>query len=107
MGLFQGRRKSQGNNNAVEDVHPAPAAYPNASPTTTTMESSTFRVLNRTEIEKAKLEKQEQVVKKANDKSSSKLGRFSFGTSGNKGRTQSVDEDSPSSSTSKRYVLHD
>lgn len=100
FGIFQGRRKSSGN--VLEDADPS--AYLSASPVTTSpsTEQGGFRVLNRSEIEKAKQEKQEQVTKKAHEKGS-KLGRFSFGTSGNKAKPQSVDEDSPSSS--KRYVI--
>lgn len=96
FGIFQGRRKSSGNPIDDADV----TAFANVSPAT---EQSTFRVLDRSDIERAKQEKQAQALKKAQEKSS-KFGRFSgFGASGNKGRTQSVDEDSPSSS--KRYVI--
>lgn len=100
FGIFQARRKSSGN--AIEEVDPG-AYLPASSPSTQTEPSNGgFRVLNRAEIEKAKLEKQEQALKKGHDRSS-KFGRFSgFGASGNKARTQSIDEDSPSSS--KRYV---
>jgi hypothetical protein len=97
FGIFQARRKSSGN--AIEDADPS-AYLPASSPSTD--QSGGFRVLSRTDIEKAKQEKQEQALKKAHDRSS-KFGRFSgFGASGNKARTQSIDEDSPSSS--KRYV---
>jgi hypothetical protein len=93
FGIFQARRKSSGN--AIEDADPT--LYLNPSPSTE--QSGGFRVLNRADIEKAK---QEQASKKAQEKTS-KFGRFSnFGASGNKARTQSIDEDSPSSS--KRYV---
>jgi hypothetical protein len=92
FGIFQGRRKSAGN--AIDEVDARPS--PNASPNT---ESTAFRVLNRDEI----LERQKQeALRKAQEKPS-KFGRLStFGTSGSKGRTQSIDDDSPSSS--KRYV---
>jgi hypothetical protein len=92
FGLFTGRRKSQ--SNALEDADPN--VYLNPAPST---EQGGFRVLNRADIER---QKQETAAKKSQEKTS-KFGRFStFGASGNKGRTQSIDEDSPSSS--KRYV---
>jgi hypothetical protein len=95
FGIFQGRRKSSGN--AIEDADPN--TFLNASPPT---ESSGFRVLNRADIERTKQEKAEQQLKQASEKSS-RFGRLSgFGALGNKGRTQSIDDDSPSSS--KRYA---
>jgi hypothetical protein len=94
FGIFQARRKSSGN--AMEDADSS--AYLSASSPSTESPGG-FRVLSRTDIEKAK---QEQALKKAHERSS-KFGRFGgFGASGNKARTQSIDEDSPSSS--KRYV---
>jgi hypothetical protein len=99
LNFFNARRKSSGN--IMEDLG-------NTSPTHGATPSSDhngggFRVLDRAEIERARQEKQEQAMRKAQEKSSSKFGRFSgFGSSGNKGRTRSIDEDSPSSSASKR-----
>lgn len=94
FGLFQGRRKSS--SNALENADPN--VYLNPAPATETAPSGGFRVLERTEIERVK---REQAAKKP--AKSSAFGRFGhFGAAGNKGRTQSVDDDSPSSS--KRYV---
>lgn len=95
FGLFQGRRKSS--SNALENADPN--VYLNPAPAPETPSSGGgFRVLERTEIERVK---REQAAKKP--AKTSAFGRFGhFGAAGSKGRTQSVDDDSPSSS--KRYV---
>lgn len=88
LGLFTGRRKSQGN--AFEDVEiggnsPEATAPPPAA-------DGGFRLLSRTEVEKA------NERKKVEKEKSSKFPRFSsFGT-GSKGRHQSFDDESPGSS---------
>ncbi|KAF2280720.1 uncharacterized protein EI97DRAFT_428828 [Westerdykella ornata] len=90
LGFLQPRRRSSGN--VLDDADPSTHLTAPAS-----TEQSSFRVLSRSDIEKAKQERQEQALKKAHEKTS-KFGRFSaFGSSG-KARTRSVDEDSPSSS---------
>ena len=97
LGLFMGRRKSSLNGVDAADLNLAPEPAPAA-------ESGGFRVMSQTEVQRAKQEKQES-QRKAQEKASSKFGRFSaFGGGGNKNRAQSFEEDSPSSSTSKRYV---
>jgi hypothetical protein len=89
LGIFTARRKSQGN--AFDDVEIA------TSPDTTTAppaDSGGFRVLSKTEVEKAK--EQRKTLEKER---SSKFPRFSgFSHPGNKNRNQSVGDESPGSS---------
>jgi hypothetical protein len=88
LGIFTARRKSQGN--AFEEVDIA------TSPETITApaDSGGFRVLSKTEVEKAKEQRKTQEKDR-----SSKFPRFSgFSSGGNKNRNQSVDDESPGSS---------
>lgn len=88
LGLFTARRKSQGN--VFEEVDMA------SSPDTSTApaDSGGFRLLSRTEVEKAKEQRKTQEKER-----SSKFPRFSgFSHAGSKNRNQSVDDDSPGSS---------
>jgi hypothetical protein len=88
LGLFAGRRKSSSNVlEEMTDNAPSPDGSANA-------DSGGFRLLSRTEVEKAN----ERRKTMEREKSTSKFARFSgFGTNG-KGRVQSVEEDSPGSS---------
>jgi len=90
LGLFTARRKSQGN--VMDDV-PDPSS---TSPDTTAAptDAGGFRLLSRTEVEKAKEQRKTQ-----EKSSSSKFPRFAgFGHPGSKNRNQSVDDESPGSS---------
>jgi hypothetical protein len=90
LGLFTGRRKSQGNafedveigGNSPEAVAPPPAAADGG-----------FRLLSRTEVEKANERKKLREKEK-----SSKFPRFSSFGAGSKGRNHSFDDESPGSS---------
>ncbi|KAF1942676.1 hypothetical protein EJ02DRAFT_159498 [Clathrospora elynae] len=86
LGLFTARRKSQGNAFDDVDVTTSPdVAAANG-------DSGGFRLLSRTEVEKAKEHRKTQ-------EKPSKFPRFSgFGGAGNKGRNQSVEDESPGSS---------
>lgn len=91
LGLFTGRRKSS--SNVLEEIStntvPSPDGYASAQP-----DSGAFRLMSRTEVEKAKERRQTMEKEK-----SSKFPRFSgFGGAGHKGRVQSFEEDSPGSS---------
>lgn len=90
--LFKNRRKSSGN--VIEDAE----ALAHTNGTSPIGQSSEFRVLDRAEIERKKLE----AAAKQQEKSSKGFRFSAFGSSGKKGRSQSIDEDSPPSS--KRYV---
>lgn len=94
LGLFTGRRKSSSNvlDEMTAEAAPSPDGYAAAS--THAADSGGFRLLSRTEVEKANERRKTMEREK-----SSKFPRFSgFGTSGNKGRVQSFEEDSPGSS---------
>lgn len=94
LGLFAGRRKSQGN--IIEEAEPKPVA--DASPAAETG-SGGFRLMSTTEAEARKREEKRRMQEKA----ASKFRPFSgFGGAHNKGRNQSFDDESPPSS--KRYV---
>ncbi|KAH7072864.1 hypothetical protein BKA63DRAFT_417043 [Paraphoma chrysanthemicola] len=92
LGLFTGRRKSSSNVleefTAPADAAPSPDGYGAAN-----ADSGGFRLMSRTEVEKA------NERRKTLEKEKSKFPRFSgFGTNGSKGRVQSFEEDSPGSS---------
>ncbi|KAH7391958.1 hypothetical protein BKA66DRAFT_568362 [Pyrenochaeta sp. MPI-SDFR-AT-0127] len=90
LGIFTARRKSQGNAFDEVDVATSPDTSVAAS-----ADSGGFRLLSRTEVEKANERRKVQ----EKEKSSSKFPRFSsFGGAGNKGRHQSFEDDSPGSS---------
>ncbi|KAH8726356.1 hypothetical protein GQ44DRAFT_771532 [Phaeosphaeriaceae sp. PMI808] len=112
LGLFTGRRKSSSNileeslapstgaaaattaaaAIATGDSAPSPDGY---APGHAHTDSGGFRLMSRTEVEKAN-ERRKTMEK---EKSTSKFARFSnFGTAGHKGRVQSFEEDSPGSS---------
>lgn len=89
LGLFTARRKSQGN---VFDEVDGAATSPDTTAPPTNGDSGGFRLLSRTEVEKAN-ERRKTLEK------SSKFPRFSgFGSTANKGRNHSFEEDSPGSS---------
>lgn len=72
-----------------------PDAAPGADPG-----SGGFRLMSKTEVER---KKREEERRKAQEKAASKFRPFSgFGNAAHKGRNQSFDDESPSSS--KRYV---
>ncbi|KAF1832904.1 hypothetical protein BDW02DRAFT_501978 [Decorospora gaudefroyi] len=84
LGLFTARRKSQGTVFDEVDI--------STSPDTTSVpaDSGGFRLLSRTEVEKAKQERKTQEKER-----SSKFPRFTgFTNGGNKNRNQSFDDDS-------------
>jgi len=88
LGLFTVRRKSQGN--VFDDVDMAPTPDPPPAPVRD--DQPGFRLLTRTEVEKAN-ERRKTVDKP------SKFPRFSgFGGVGSKARHQSTDDESPASS---------
>lgn len=88
LGLFTGRRKSQGN--AFDDVDMASSPDVSAAPARD--DSGGFRLLSRTEVEKANERRKTQ-------EKPSKFPRFSgFGSTGNKARNHSMDDESPGSS---------
>jgi hypothetical protein len=88
LGLFTARRKSQGNVFDEVDISTSPDT------TTANADSGGFRVLSKTEVEKAKEQRTTQEKSR-----SSKFPRFSgFVNAGNKNRNQSVDDESPGSS---------
>ncbi|KAF2034769.1 hypothetical protein EK21DRAFT_56091 [Setomelanomma holmii] len=94
LGLFTGRRKSSSNVleelTANADAAPSPDGYGSSN-----ADSGGFRLMSRTEVEKAN-ERRKTLEK------TSKFPRFSgFGTNGSKGRVQSFEEDSPGSSKRK------
>jgi hypothetical protein len=92
LGLFAGRRKSQGN--VIEEAEPKPVA--DASPIADAG-SGGFRLMSTTEAEARKREE-----KRKQEKAANKFRPFSgFGGAHNKGRNSSYDEESPVSS--KRY----
>jgi hypothetical protein len=104
LGLFTARRKSQGNVFDDVDISTSPdrsTANANAAGTGTGTaganahaDSGGFRLLSRTEVEKAKESRKTQEKER-----SSKFPRFSgFSNAGSKNRNQSVDDDSPASS---------
>lgn len=89
LGLFTGRRKST--SNVLEDVvdsTPSPDGSNAAN-----ADSGGFRLMSRTEVEKA-TERRKTMER---EKSSSKFRFSGFGGNG-KGRVQSFEEDSPGSS---------
>lgn len=89
LGLFTVRRKSQGN--VFDDVEVAPSPDAASAPVRDD-QGGGFRLLSRTEVEKAN-ERRKTVDKP------SKFPRFSgFGGAGSKARNQSVDDESPGSS---------
>ncbi|KAF2259820.1 hypothetical protein CC78DRAFT_620707 [Lojkania enalia] len=99
LGMFTARRKSSGN--VLDDT-----LGPNSSPPAPASDSGGFKVLDRSEIEKRRAEREQQEAARKAHAKGSKFGRFSgFGSSGNKARNQSFDDDSLSSS--KRCVHHD
>lgn len=90
LGLFTARRKSQGNVFEEVDISTSPDTATAASPA----DSGGFRLLSRTEVEKAKEQRKTQEKER-----SSKFPRFSgFSHPGGKNRNQSFDDDSPASS---------
>lgn len=91
LNLFTARRRSQGNaiDQVEGDVTTSPDRLMSAS-----AESGGFRLLSRTEVDKANERRKTQEKDK-----SSKFPRFSsFGGAANKGRNQSFEDDSPASS---------
>jgi hypothetical protein len=93
LGLFAGRRKSQGN--VMEEVEPKSIAE---GPSSADSGSGGFRLMSTTEAE---ARKREETKKK--EKAASKFRPFSsFGGAHNKGRNSSFEDESPASS--KRYV---
>lgn len=91
LGLFTARRKSQGNVFDEVDITTSPDTA--APPPTTNGDSGGFRLLSRTEVEKA------NERRKTLETKSSKFPRFSgFGSTANKGRNQSFEDESPGSS---------
>jgi len=93
LGLFAGRRKSQGN--VIEELESKPIA--DASPGADAG-SGGFRLMTTTEAEARKREE-----KRKQEKAASKFRPFSsFGGAHIKGRNSSFDDESPASS--KRYV---
>jgi hypothetical protein len=94
LGLFAGRRKSQGN--VIEDIEPKPVA--DASPAAETG-SGGFRLMTTTEAEARKRDEKRRTQEKA----ASRFRPFSsLGGAHNKSRNHSYEDDSPPSS--KRYV---
>ncbi|KAH7401981.1 hypothetical protein DE146DRAFT_609839 [Phaeosphaeria sp. MPI-PUGE-AT-0046c] len=92
LGLFTGRRKSTSNvlDELAADTTPSPDG-------TGPVDSGAFRLMSRTEVEKAN----ERRKTTEREKSTSKFARFStFGTHG-KGRVNSFDDESPGSSKRK------
>ncbi|KAI4951257.1 hypothetical protein J4E91_003966 [Alternaria rosae] len=88
LGIFTARRKSQGNVFDEVDIATSPVT------TTAPADSGAFRVLSKTEVEKAKEQRKTQEKER-----SSKFPRFSgFSHPGSKNRNQSVDDESPGSS---------
>lgn len=88
LGIFTARRKSQGN--VFDDVEVATSPDTSAP---TNGDSGGFRLLSRTEVEKA------NERRKTLETKSSKFPRFSgFGSAANKGRNQSFEDDSQASS---------
>jgi hypothetical protein len=87
LGLFTARRKSQGNVFDEIDISASP------EPAAAHADSGGFRVLSKTEVEKAKEQRKTQ------ENRSSKFPGFSgFRNAGNKNRNQSFDDESPGSS---------
>lgn len=87
LGLFTVRRKSQGNVFDEVDVAKSPDTATAAKD-----DAGGFRLLSRTEVDKANERRKTQ-------EKSSKFPRFSgFGSAGNKGRNHSFEDDSPGSS---------
>lgn len=93
LGIFTARRKSQGN--AFEDVDVSTSPDTLAAPGPAQhADSGGFRLLSRTEVEKANERRKIQEKEKT-----SKFPRFStFGSAGNKGRNHSFEDESPGSS---------
>jgi hypothetical protein len=93
LGLFTARRKSQAN--VFEEVDfatsPDTTAAPVPPPAPAPADAGGFRLLSRTEVEKAKEQRKTQEKER-----SSKFPRFSG--LGSKNRNQSFDDDSPGSS---------
>jgi hypothetical protein len=88
LGLFTARRKSQGNVFDEVDISASPEPAP------ANADSGGFRVLSKTEVEKAKVQRKTQEKDR-----SSKFPRFSgFSNAGSKNRNQSFDDESPGSS---------
>jgi hypothetical protein len=88
LSLFTARRKSQGN---VFDDVPI-ATSPETSAAAQKDDSGGFRLLTRTEVETAN--QRRKTLEKP-----SKFPRFSgFGSTANKGRNQSFEDESPASS---------
>lgn len=88
LGLFNGRRKSS--SNVLDELPTAPSSDGYA-------DSGAFRLMSRTEVEKA-AERRKTMER---EKSTSKFSRFStlpFSGAGGKARVQSLDEESPGSS---------
>jgi hypothetical protein len=92
LGLFTGRRKSS--SNALEELTAEAAPSPDGH-ASANADSGGFRVMSKNEVVKA-AERRKTMER---EKSTSKFPRFSgFGASGNKGRVQSFEEDSPGGS---------
>lgn len=91
LGLFTTRRKSQGNVFEEVDVATSPDTTAPPAPQPAHADSGGFRLLSRTEVEKAKEQRKTQEKER-----SSKFPRFS--SLGSKNRNQSFDDDSPGSS---------
>jgi len=88
LGIFTGRRKSS--SNVLEEIaHVETVPSPDAAHT----DSGGFRLMSRTEVEKAN-ERRKTLER---EKSSSKFRFSTFGANG-KGRVQSFEEESPGSS---------
>ncbi|KAF2644380.1 hypothetical protein P280DRAFT_231294 [Massarina eburnea CBS 473.64] len=97
LGLFAGRRKSQGN--TIEDVDAFAAPHAHVHDSAPGAESGSagggFRVMTSAEADARKREEK----RRASEKASSKFRPFSgFGGAGMKGRNLSYEEDSPASS---------
>lgn len=95
VNLFKGRRKSSGN--AIEDLERENEKLTTPpEPVAPVTDSGGFKVLSQSDV----AAKKEMAMRKAQaEKEKPRFGRFSgFGSSNNKGRQQSMDDDSPSSS---------
>ena len=91
LGLFAGRRKSQGN--AIDEAEPFPTH--DVAPRPDSGSGGGFRIMTAAEAEVRKKEEK----RRAEEKTGSK---FRFSGFGSKGRNHSFEDESPGSS--KRYV---